>query len=547
MIRARALLAAATLALALAGCATTPEAPSTYAMVAGTRIQPATPAATPPPDPAPQAAAALAEGLVTLPVPPDSSPAGELDNLFDRIRLGYGIADVEHPSIDQQVRYFTGMPEYLDRSFERAERYLYFIVRELEARKMPLELAMLPVIESSYNPYAYSRARAAGIWQFIAPTAKRYDVRVNWWQDGRRDIVDSTRAALDYLSELHTMFDGDWLLAIAAYNCGEMAVQRAMARNRARGQPTDFFHLQLPGETRAYVPKLLAMARIVSNPEVYGLEIAPIANKPYFAQVEIGSQIDLRVSATLLGVTENELHALNPAFNRWATDPDGPFHLLVPVDAATRFAQTVASLPTESRMPVERFRVENGATVAQLARERNIPVATIRRLNRLTAGDFQIGDEVLLPASKIEPLKAGLVIEGETPLKGLASAKRHIYVVRRGDTLASIASRHHVGIQELARLNGLAPSARLMAGNRLFVEPKLRTAQAAKRGHGNGAQDSQRKVSYIVKHGDTLRAISQRFSVSVSDLRAWNGLPYASLRKGQKLVIYIPAERDYGG
>ena len=546
MTRVRASLAAVTLAL-LAGCAGHParEPPPTYAMVPGTRAVPPAPIA---PDPGTELDQATAAGLVTLPVPPESSPAGELENVFERIRLGYGLADVENPAVDQQVRAFASMPEYLDRSFERAERYLYYIVRELEARQMPLELAMLPAIESAFNPYAYSRARAAGIWQFIAPTARRYEVRVNWWQDGRRDIVDSTRAALDYLSALHTRFRGDWLLAIAAYNCGETAVERAIDRNRSAGRPTDFFHLTLPTETRAYVPKLLAMARIVANPEAYGLEFAAIANKPYFAQVEIGSQLDLRVAATLLGVTENELHVLNPAFNRWATDPDGPYHLLVPFDSATRFAQAVTSLPIESRMPVERVRIENGETVARLARERNIPVATIRRLNRLVAGDFKMGDEVMLPASRIEPLKAGLVVEGETRLTGMGSGRRHTYVVRRGDTLTSIAQRHHVGIHELARLNGLAASAHLQAGNRLFFETRERTARGTNRGRQSKAADAgQRKVSYVVKRGDTLRHISQRFSVSVSDLRAWNGLPNAALHRGQKLVIYIPAERDYGG
>lgn len=365
------------------------------------------------------------------------------------------------------MRYFAGKPEFLDRTFERGERYLYYVVRELEARDMPLELAFLPVIESAYNPYAYSRARAAGIWQFIAPTARRYEVRVNWWQDGRRDIVDSTRAALDYLSELHTMFDGDWFLAIAAYNCGEAAVQRAVNKARRAGKPTDFWHLKLPKETRGYVPSLLAMARIVADPDKYGLEFAPIANKPYFAQVEVGSQIDLRLAAMLLDVSDDELHGLNPAFNRWATDPDGPHHLLVPAAAAPEFARTVASLSPELRMPVEHYRVAEGESMQGLARDRDIPVNTIRQMNGIITAELHEGEDIVLPASKVAPLRAGLIIEGETPLPG---HHRHTYVVRRGETLASIARRNHVGVEELALLNGMTPQTRLKAGNRLIVE-----------------------------------------------------------------------------
>ena len=358
------------------------------------------------------------ESLVSSPVPPESSPLAELPNIFDRIRLGYKLPEVADRSIDGQVRFFAGKPDFLDRTFDRAEHYLYYVVRELEARDMPLELAFLPVIESAYNPYAYSRARAAGIWQFIAPTARRYDVRVNWWQDGRRDIVDSTRAALDYLSELHTMFDGDWFLAIAAYNCGEAAVQRAVTKARRAGKPADFWHLKLPNETHGYVPALLAMARIVADPDQYGLEFATIANKPYFAQVEVGSQIDLRVAAMLLNVSEEELHELNPAFNRWATDPDGPHHLLVPVAVAPEFARTVVSLSPELRMPVEHYRVLDGDSFQGLARDRDIPVSTIRQMNGIRTAELRGGDDIVLPASKVTPLRAGLIIEGETPLPG---------------------------------------------------------------------------------------------------------------------------------
>ena len=538
------------LAMALAGCATSlPQASSgDWPMIPSIRATPPVPVAAAR-DAQPSGSSeeeVPSEGLVTLPVPPETSPLAELANLFDRIRLGYQLADVVNPMVDRELRYFVNNPDFLDRTFERGERYLYYVVRELEARHMPLELAMLPVIESAYNPYAYSRARAAGIWQFITPTATHYQVRVNWWQDGRRDVVDSTRAALDYLSELHTIFGGDWLLAIAAYNCGETAVQRAVAKARAARRPTDFFHLKLPRETRAYVPRLLAMARIVADPDSYGLEFASIANQPFFAQVQVGSQIDLRVAASLLDVGEGELHALNPAFNRWATDPDGPYHVLVPFAAAPEFARTVAALSREQKMPIERYRLTEGDSLAKLGRERDIPFETIRQLNGAATVDFKVGDEVLLPASKIAPLRAGLIIEGETPLPG---HRRRNYVVRRGDTLASIARHNHVPIEELARLNGLAPHAHLTAGNRLVVEVRERHARRRHKGTpATSASDAaSRKVSQLFGRGDARPATSSRYSVSVADVETRNRPLTAERMAGEGLVLYVPVEQRHGG
>jgi membrane-bound lytic murein transglycosylase D len=553
--RARSALALVVVAAALTGCATTgtgtgpdwPMVPSKRAPAPAPA--PDTSAATPPPV---AVGAASPQSVAAPPVGP------EYADIFDRIRAGYGLPDVEHPRIDQQLRLYASRPEHLDRTFERAERYLYYVVRELEQRNMPLELAMLPVVESAYNPYAYSRARAAGIWQFIPPTAARYQVRVNWWQDGRRDIVDSTRAALDYLQVLHDMFDGDWLLAMAAYNCGEGCVGRAVQRNRVAGLRTDFFSLKLPEETRAYVPKLIAMARIVANPADHGLEFTPLENEPYFARVEVGSQIDLRVAAALAGVTEDEMHALNPAFNRWATDPDGPHHLLVPFETAPEFQAAVAKLPQDARMPLERYRVQPGDTVVSLSRAHDVPESTITKLNGLTNSRLPVGEELLLPASaSLAPLRAGLIIEGENSPRAARTKKSRTYVVRRGDTLWAIAKRNDMGVDELARLNGLQPNSQLKAGKKLVVKgaaggeqaKPVRTASrpagAAKGSAAKGSAADGRRVQYVVRRGDTLHDISRKFSVSVAEIKQWNRLPGSSIRAGQKIVVYV--DNDYGG
>ena len=329
-------------------------------------------------------------------------------------------------------------------------------------------------------------------------------VRVNWWQDGRRDVVDSTRAALDYLAVLHEEF-GDWLLAVAAYNCGEAAVQRAVDYNTRHHRPTDFWHLKLPRETRGYVPSLLAMDRIVADPAAYGLAFAPIANRPYFTRVEVGTQVDLRVAAALAGVTAEELHALNPAFNRWATDPGGPFHLLVPYDRAERFSTGLAQLAPGARMPLEHYRVEPGDTVATLAAAHAIPPATIAMLNGLGTAPIAVGEEIVLPVSDVSALRAGLIIEGETPGTFGRRHYRHarVYVVRRGDTLTKIARRTHLDIQELERLNGIDDGDPLTAGRRLLLAARAPAPHSSGHHHAkHSSHDAHKQVRNSDHHGE---------------------------------------------
>src|SRR5436309_10534809 len=257
--------------LALMACVHAPQRPHEFPPEASAAATDAAGAASGVADEAPRAPSAQVPGL---------APALYGD-LFDRMRAGFTLEDgAGQRAVDQQLRWYANNPEYLQRAFGRDELYLYQIVTELERRGMPLGLALLPVVESAFEPYAYSRARASGLWQFIPGTGSRFGLKQDWWYDGRRDIVESTRAALDYLQHLHDEFDGDWLLAIAAYNCGEAMVERAVDMNRAAHRPVSFWELWLPGETRAYVPKLLAMKRLVRDPESFGLEFSPIPNSP---------------------------------------------------------------------------------------------------------------------------------------------------------------------------------------------------------------------------------------------------------------------------
>src|SRR5258708_25998620 len=335
------------------GAPAAPVAP-TAATDGSTPAPAASTAATDASTPAPVASTAALTPQPAMPEPPPAVTADEgptqvagltpaqYGDLFDRMRAGFKLEDgTDQRAVDQQLRWYASNPEYLQRAFGRADLYLYQIVTELERRGMPLELALLPVVESAFEPYAYSRARAAGLWQFIPGTGSRYGLKQDWWYDGRRDIVESTRAALDYLQRLHDEFDGDWLLAVAAYNCGEAMVERAVDMNRAAHRPVTFWELWLPGETRAYVPKLLAMKRLVRDPETYGLEFSPIPNSPYFTGVATPSQLNLKLAAETAATRPEKPDEPNPRLHPWPTDPASPPYLLLPVDAADVFAENL--------------------------------------------------------------------------------------------------------------------------------------------------------------------------------------------------------------
>src|SRR5450631_2212930 len=354
----------------LVACAHQPAAPPKREPV----VLPEPPAAAAPITPS-DTGSVITTPSITMPREWQHHNGEDYDDLFDRLRAGFAFDEVQEPAIDVQLAWFEHNPDYLERVFQRGQRYLYHVVTEVEACGMPLEFALLPVVESAYEPFAYSVSRAAGLWQFIPDTGRRFGLKQNWWFDGRRDVIESTRAALDYLQALHDQFDGDWLLAIAAYNVGENAVQREFDRNRALGKPTDFWHLILPAETRAYVPKLLAIKRLMAEPERYGLDFAPVPNQPYFAVIDVDSQIDLKIAARLAGTGYDEIVALNPGYNRWATDPDGPHRLLVPIDNADAFEASLKGLAPEERVRYLSHTVAKKETLAQIAKHYGTTVA----------------------------------------------------------------------------------------------------------------------------------------------------------------------------
>jgi membrane-bound lytic murein transglycosylase D len=485
--------------------------------------------------------------------PPDSVVIAKQSDLFVRLRGGFQLSDVDEPAVASQLNWFANHPDFLERTWGRAELWLYYIVGQLEQRKMPTELALLPVIESAFEPYAYSRARASGLWQFISDTGRRFGLKQDWWYDGRRDPIEATRAALDYLQALHDEFDGDWLLAVAAYNCGELAVSRAIERNQRLGRPTDFWHLKLPTETRGYVPELLAMRRLVANPARYGLEFSRIPNEPYFVPISTGGQIDLQVVADIAGVSVEDLYELNPAFHRWATDPTGPHRLLVPADAAEGLQQTLLQLSPDQRMRVEHYTVHRGDTVASIARRFATKPDVIRELNDLGANDLPVIDSALrVPAPNIllpeKAARAAMLVDSPGRPRHRRGARPNFHVVRRGESLFALAQRMGTDVQTLAQINGLKPDDRLHAGQRLRVGDggagSYRAGGTSAHRRNTGATtvasaDGGRRLTYVVRRGDTLYSIARLLQVSVSELAGWNGRGAHSLKPGQTLVAFV--------
>ena len=547
-------LAAAAVAALLAGCATTD---STYSSLPPAPDHPG------PKAPMDRATVTIPGGFATAREVPHLPPE-QYSDLLDRIRDGYALPDVAHYAVDREIELYRKNPDFLDRTFKRGARYLYYIVQEIEKRKLPLELALLPVVESAFNPVAYSRSRASGLWQFIPSSGKHYGLEQNWWIDERRDVIEATGAALTYLQYLNTYFAGDWYLAIAAYNGGEGTVGSAVRRNQAAGLPTDFFSLNLRAETRDYVPKLLAISRIVRNPEAYGLSFAAIPNQPFFEAVEPGRQVHLEQAAQLAGITREDMFALNPGYNRMTTPPNGPHRLLLPIPNAQTFRQAMLdpSLVDQSSVavvaieppPEVRHKVRSGETLSAIARNYGVPMLAIQQANGIRGSVIHPGDSLLIPASDVGATAtlAALAaprddITSQLPehQKPAAPKKPKVHVVKSGDSLWSVARKHGVTVPALASANGLSSKAGLVPGARLEIPGA--GGGTATRTASNDARESSR-VTYKVKHGDTLSEIADRFDVSVRELMTWNRLRQSSsLRAGQRLVVYTDSSRQTGG
>lgn len=406
-------------------------------------------------------------------------------SLWKRMRQGFSMNHhVKNARVQAELAWFIKHPKYIDRVVSRAQPYLYHILAEIEARKLPTELALLPVVESAYDPFAYSPGKASGLWQFIPATAKMFDMKIDWWTDERRDIRKSTDAALDYLTRLKRSFKGDWLLALASYNAGGRNIRAAVRKNRKNNKPTDFWSLKLFRETTSYVPRLLALSMIVAEPKKYGLKLQAVADEPYWTEVDTKGQLDLVRAAQLADISIKEIYLLNPSYNQWSTHPDGPHKLILPLGKAELFNTRLSNIDPGDRLRWILHQVKKGETLQQIAQRNGTRVESIRRINKLKSDLIHVGKSLMIPSSSFSDSAYALNEEGSSEATG------------QGDS------------------------------DRLKKQERPEVI---------------RKVNYSIRNGESLSLIANKFNLSVGKIRKWNNsvLKKSLIHPGQRLTLYV--------
>jgi len=520
------------------------------------------------PAPAPVAVPALAP-VANLPPLPEvdlgaQTPLATLDltespdDLLERIRKGFSMPELKTPLVQHYQEWYQNRPDYLRRMVERSRRYLHFIVEELEKRGFPTELALLPMVESSFDPMAHSRSRASGLWQFIPGTGKNYNLHQDSWVDERRDILASTSAALDYLDSIYRMH-GDWFLALASYNCGEGAVARAIRKNENKGLPTDYASLPLPAETRHYVPRLQALKNILSNPEALAsLNLPEVPNRPYFTTVaKPADGIDIKLAAQLAEIPVDEFVALNPAHKRPVIKTEAP--LVLPADKAEVFAANLenhrsADKPLSSWSA---YTLKPGERLEKVAARFRISAAELKKANSIGKRErVGPGYTLLVPAGKGAATGNLELAQDSAPARSVelpanpradagkragipgnpGETIRFSHRVKPGETLFGIAQKYGISVAELKRQNSLK-------GNRLSVGAMLTVLSANVKpapnppGRPAPALAAAESTRYTIRRGDTLASIARRFNVGEDDLLRWNNVVPTRLQPGQRLNI----------
>lgn len=442
-------------------------------------------------------------------------PDPETD-LWSQIRAGFGFdADSDRLRVRRWTQRFATHQNDLKAALERAQPYLWHVVQRIDERDLPTELALLPIVESGYDPTARSYKGATGLWQFMPGTADHMGLTRDWWYDARNDVIASTEAALDYLDQLQRRYDGDWLLALAAYNAGPGRVDRAIARARAAGEPDSYWHLELPAETSDYVPKLLALRRVMNTPHHFGMTWPTLDNAPRTRAVRLPGQTDLGIAADMLGMSESQLRQLNPGMRRWASAPRSGTSLLVPAGKAATFRRKLARTDPSALVERKTHIVQRGDVLSRLAQRYGVSVAALRQANHLRSDRIRVGQALQIPQTGRGP-------ERPSP----SGEPSETYVVQAGDSLWEIAQRYRVGVRAMRASNpGLSSTIR--PGQKLTIP---------------GSATPPEPATHVVRAGDSLWRIARANDITIADLRRWNRLdPSTRLHPGQELAIDGPA------
>jgi membrane-bound lytic murein transglycosylase D len=453
--------------------------------------------------------------------------AQEAPNVWDVLRNEFAIShEVTRPEVQEQIRWLVAHPSYLHKVSRQSEPYIYHIVDQIKKRKLPGELALLPMIESAYDPFAYSGAGAAGLWQLMPKTGSELGLKQDWWFDGRRSIGPSTDAALNYLVYLNKYFNNNWIFAIAAYDCGEGTISRSIKANVRPGTQAYFWNLPVPQETKVYVPRLLALAELIKNPQHYHINLPGIPFLPYFEEVNIGSQIDLSHAARLAGISYKELIKLNPGYNRWTTAPYKPFKLLIPAEKVELFNLNLSNVPEEKRVSWTKHRVQQGDSLDNIAVRYHTTVNLIKQVNQLTGNHVHPNQSILIPSSKNTTVIAKQQ-ETSAPspiVQALTVARNHrvIHIVQFNDNYSTLQKTYGVTAKEIQAWNKLSANQSLKLGQQLVIWKKVKQA-----------------VPYIVKAGDTLSGIARTYQTKINTLIELNPSLKQStpLRLGQRILV----------
>ncbi len=500
------------------------------------------------------------------------------NTVWDRMLSLYALPDIDNERVDRELNWYLSHPDYIARIQERAAPYMHLILDEIEAKNIPGELALLPVVESAFIPEAYSRSDASGLWQFIPSTGRMFGLQQNSWYDGRRDVLTSTKAAASFLQDLGESFDGDWCLALASYNYGKGNIRKAILRNEYDNLPTNYWSLDLPKETSDYVPRLLAVAKLFANAEHYGIHLQNIPNKAYCEVVNVGSQLDLDKAAELAHTPLSHFLKLNPGFKKASTAPQGPHHLLIPKAHAQEFKTALAHLPYEERVeqrrqneelleekihqneliakkmrededrieamrkreviisakqsypqssePTQKYRVSRGENLSEIAKKYGTTTVALQQANHLPKSSVNAGTYLKVPSNHVPPSKHLDKVIKTKPVTG-----GQVYVVKKGDTFFNISKKFAVSRNDIANWNNISPSSNVRLGQKLVIKGSIQQVASVAPTH---------LVRYTVKQGDSLMQLSRKFGVTVNELRKSN--PEAGskgLRPGQHLKILV--------